>query len=130
MEHLLNILSLLIKKLEFRGALVAAYEQGDRLALREIAVNVIPAVIAAADEFDASFRRQWLDCAKPFGLERIQSRNATLIARLEETALRIREYLAGEIERIDELECRLPASVPPLGLLNRYRVISAGTTII
>ena len=130
MEHMLNILTLLIKKLEFQGALYAAYNQGDRLALREIAVNVIPSVIAAADEFDSSFRRQWLDCAKSFGLERIQSRNATLIARLEETSLRIREFLAGEIERIDELECQLPASVPPLGLMNRYGIISAGTAII
>ena len=130
MEHMLNILSLLVKKLEFQGALYAAYEQGDRLALREIAVNVIPAVIAAADEFDSSFRRQWLACSKPFGLERIQGRNAVLIARLEETALRIREFLAGEIERIDELECRLPSSVPPLGKMNRYANISAGTSII
>ena len=129
-EHVVNILSLLIKKLEFQGALQAAYDQGDRLALREIAVNVIPAVIAAADEFDSSFRRQWLACAKPFGLERIQARNAALIARLDETALRIREFLAGEIDRIDELECRLPASVSSLGLLNRYGNLSAGTAII
>ncbi len=130
MEHMLNILTLLIKKLEFQGALYAAYNQGDRLALREIAVNVIPPVIAAADEFDSGFRRQWLACAKSFGLERIQSRNATLIARLEETSLRLREFLAGEIDRIDELECQLPSSVPPLGLMNRYGIISAGTAII
>ena len=130
LEHAANIVSLLIKKLEFRGALIAAYDQGDRLALREIAVNVIPAVIAAASEFDASFRRQWLDCAKPFGLERIQSRNATLIARLEETSLRIREYLAGEIDRIDELEARLPGSAAIGGTLNRYAHVSAGTIII
>ena len=130
LEHAENVIRLLIKKLEFRGALIAAYEQGDRLALREIAVNVIPAVIAAAAEFDASFRRQWLSCAKPFGLERIQSRNATLIARLEETELRIREYLAGEIERIDELEARPPASVLIGGNLHRYAIVSAGTNII
>ena len=130
MEHAANILSLLIKKLEFRGALTAAYEQGDRLALREIAVHMIPAVIAAAAEFDSSFRRQWLAGAKPFGLERIQSRNATLIARLEETALRIREYLDGEIDRIDELEYRLPHSVPSLNNLNRYAETSAGSWII
>ena len=85
---------------------------------------------AAASEFDASFRRQWLDCAKPFGLERIQSRNATLIARLEETALRIREYLACEIDRIDDLEARLPGSTVIGGTLCRYAHVSAGTIII
>ena len=53
-------------------------------------VPTLSAVIAAVWEFDASFRRQWLKCAKPFGLEVIQARNAVQAARLEETALRIR----------------------------------------
>ena len=128
-EHALNIISLLIRKLELRGALIAAYDEGDRLALREIAVNVIPAVIAAADEFDSTFRRQWLACAKPFGLERIQVRNAGQIARLQETALRIREYLAGEIDRIEELECRLPSSVTG-HVVPIYAKTSAGSFIV
>ncbi len=106
-EHMANLLDLLIKKLELRGALVTAYEQNDRLALRQIAVSLIPATITAMKEFDASFRRQWIDCAKVFGLEVIQSRNATVIARLEETALRIREYLDDFVEEIDELEARV-----------------------
>lgn len=130
LEHAANMISLLIKKLEFRGALVAAYDQGDMLALREIAINMIPSVITAATEFDATFRRQWLDCAKPFGLERIQARNAALIARLEETALRIREYLDGDIERIEELECKLPPSTPVNNQFNRYAAMSSGSCII
>ncbi len=105
--HLINMLELLIKKLEFRGALVTAYAQDDKVALRQLAVSVIPAVVAAVWEFDASFRAQWLDCAKPFGLEVIQGRNAMQAARLEETALRIREYLDGDVDRIEELEARI-----------------------
>ena len=115
-------MKLLIKKLELRGALEAAYDSGDRIALRELATVTIPAAIAAAQEFDATFRRQWLDCAKPFGLETIQGRNATLIARLEECALRIHEYLGGAIDNIAELEARLPISAP-CGLRNRCRFI-------
>ena len=130
LEHASNIVSLLIKKLEMRGALTAAYEQGNRAALREIAINLIPAVIAAVDEFDTSFRRQWMSYAKPFGIERIQSRNASLIARLQETALRIREFLDGDIERIEELECRLPRSTPANEHYGRYALVSAGTCII
>ena len=114
-EHAVNILQLMVKKLELRGALRAAYDNGDRLALRDIAVNMIPAVIAAVWEFDSSFRKQWMDCSKPFGLEVIQQRNATLAARLEECALRIREYLEGAIDLIDELEVRLPPSAPVQG---------------
>ena len=130
LEHASNIIGLLIKKLELQGALPAAYAQGDRSALREIAADVVPAVISAVREFDASFRRQWLRSAGPFGLERIQARNAALIARLEETALRIREFLDGEIERIEELECRLPASIPPNEHYARYALVSAGSRII
>ena len=130
LEHASNILSLLIRKIEMRGALTVAYEQGDRMALREIAVNVIPAVIAAVDEFDVSFRRQWMGYAKPFGIERIQARNAALIARLQETALRIREFLDGEVECIEELECRLPYSTAANEHYGRYALVSAGTCII
>ena len=88
-----------MKKLELRGALEAAYDHGDRLALRELAVTTIPAAMAALDELDAAFRRNWLACAKAHGLERSQVRKAGQMARLEELSLRIREYLDGTIER-------------------------------
>ena len=130
LEYVSNLISLLIKKIEMRGALTAAYEQGDRMALREIAVNVIPAVIAAVEEFDVSFRRQWMSYAKPFGIERIQSRNAALIARLQETSLRIREFLSNEVERIEELECRLPRSTASNEHYGRYALVSSGSSII
>ena len=124
-EHLTNILALLIRKLEFRGLLLDAYANDDRIALRQLAVSVIPAVITAVQEFDASFRAQWFDCAKPFGLEMIQLRNAGQIARLEETALRIREYLDDQINQIDELEARTPSQIK--NTLNFYSTIATGS---
>jgi hypothetical protein len=111
-EHAVNILQLLVKKIELRGALRIAYDSGDRLGLREVAVHLVPGVIAAVREFNASFRRQWLKRAKPFGLEQMQQRNAALIARLEECAVRVREYLDGSIDSIEELEERVPHSQP------------------
>ena len=102
-----------------------AYANDDRIALRQLAVSVIPAVIAAVQEFDASFRAQWFDCAKPFGLEMIQLRNAGQIARLEETALRIREYLDDQINQIDELEARTPSQIK--NTLNFYSTIATGS---
>ncbi len=125
-EHLTNILVLLIKKLEFRGLLLDAYAHDDRIALRQLAVSVIPAVITAMQEFDASFRAQWLDCAKPFGLEVTQLRNAGQIARLEETALRIREYLDDQVNQIDELEARTPTDIQ--NNFNTYKFISTSFT--
>ena len=68
--------------------------------------------------------------AKPFGIERIQSRNAAQIARLQETALRIREFLSGEVERIEELECRLPRSTASNEHYGRYALVSSGSSII
>ena len=119
---------MLIKKLELFGALRTAYREGDIVALREIAVKLIPAAIAAATEFDSAFRAQWHAVAKPFGLERIQARNAALIARLEETALRINEYISGAIELIDELEQQLPKNAA-FENINRYAKASAATVI-
>ena len=127
-EHIINALQLLLLKLELRGALEAAYDRDDRIALRQIAISLIPAAIAAIWEFDASFRRQWLKCAKPFGLEVIQARNATQAARLEETALRIREYLDGTIASIEELDCRIPQTEKTVNRLIWYRHIATGST--
>ena len=129
LELAADIASLLIKKLELFGALRTAYREGDIVALREIAVNLIPATISAATEFDSEFRAQWHAVAKPFGLERIQARNAALISRLEETALRINEYISGAIERIDELEQQLPKNAA-FENITRYAKASAATVII
>lgn len=80
--HACNIVNLLIVKLRFHAELNAAYTRNDPAALRKIAQTAIPGLAAAVRRFDASFRAQWMRCAKPFGLERIQARNAALIARL------------------------------------------------
>ena len=90
--------------------------------------TTIPAAIAALVEVDAGFRRNWLAVAKPQGLERIQIRNAGQLARLEELSIRLREYLDGTVERIDELDERLPLSTPP-EMMNRYKEVSSGSWI-
>ncbi len=126
--YAVDLIKFLIKKLELRGALEAAYDRGDRLALRELVTTTIPAAIAALVEVDAGFRRNWLKCAKAHGLERIQIRNAGQLARLEELSIRIREYLDGTVERIEELDERLPYSAEP-EMMNRYKEVSSGSWI-
>ena len=127
--YAVDLIKFLIKKVELRGALEAAYDRGDRLALRELLTTTLPAAIAALIEFDAGFRRNWLKCAKAHGLERIQVRNAGQLARLEELSIRLREYLDGTIERIEELDEHLPYSAKP-EMVNRYREVSSGSWII
>ncbi|MDR0933437.1 MAG: beta-N-acetylhexosaminidase [Victivallales bacterium] len=126
-EHIINALQFLTLKLELRNTLEEAYDFDDRIALRQIAVALIPSAIAAMREFDASFRRQWLKCAKPFGLEVIQARNATQIARLEETAQRIREYLEGVVGSIEELDARLPVGEKTVHMLTQYHQVATGS---
>ncbi len=114
-RHAVNILDLVIKKLELRHTLLAAYQKKDHAALRKIAAVLIPDLIAAMRKFDASFRSQWFSCAKPQGVETIQIRNAGQIARLEETALRLLEFLDGGSTHIAELERRPPCDAPVNG---------------
>jgi len=64
--------------------------------------------------------------SKAFGLEKIQLRNAGQAARLEELALRIREFLNGDIETIEELENRLPWSAESQEYA-RYFQVSTGS---
>ena len=123
--HLINILDLLIKKLEFRRDFEKAYFSNDRAMLQDIADRRIADIITALKKFDRSFREQYLECSKPFGLDRIQLRNGGLISRLEETASRIKEYLCGKYENIAELE------EPSVGNINTisstYAAISTGS---
>ncbi len=91
-------------------------------------MSLIPSVIAAVWEFDASFRRQWMRTAKPFGLEVIQARNAVQAARLEETALRIREYLDGTVASIEELDARLSPAEKTTNALYTYNRVATGST--
>ena len=99
-----------MRKLELRGALEAAYDSGDMLALHELVTTTIPAAQAALREVARLFRKIWLTRAKAFGLETIQDRWALQDARLTELSTRLTEFINGEINAIDELEARLPWS--------------------
>ena len=86
----------------------------------------IPAALASLYELDAEFRAVWMKRSKAFGLEKIQLRNAGQAVRLEELALRIREFLNGDIETIEELENRLPWSAASQEYA-RYFQVSTGS---
>ncbi len=120
--HAINIYRFAIAKLEVRRTLEDAYDLGDRAALHELAEVKIPAAVQAVKTFAASFRRQWLRSNKPQGMEMVQSTAAADAARLEELAMRIQEYLAGERENIPELEERLPLDAMP-GYFNHFEKI-------
>ena len=59
----------------------------------------------------------------------IQRRNAGLIARLEETALRIREYLDDRISAIDELDAR-PSGTGIVNICGTVNSVVSGSRLV
>ena len=102
--------ALLLSKIRLRKALLAAYSRGDRDALRNLAEEVIPGILYRIGEFDELFRADWLETAKPFGLEVIQRRNAGLVARYREMRRVLLEFLDGTLPQIAELDASLEAA--------------------
>ncbi|MBO4618734.1 MAG: family 20 glycosylhydrolase [Victivallales bacterium] len=101
-----NFLRAMILKVELRKRLTTAYDAKDKRELRRIAASGVKELQAALAEFAQSARRQWLATTKPFGVEVVDSRIATLSARLDTLALRITDYLAGRVDKLEELEAR------------------------
>jgi hypothetical protein len=119
---------LLAEKLEFSKDLIFAYKAKDMAALKKIASETIPGVIATHDKFAELCREDWLKNCKPFGFEVIQLRNAGVRARYEETARLINSLIAGEISSIAELDHRDAVSTS-FGFGWNYRQIASATVI-
>ena len=116
----------LAKKVAFRRDLVRAYRAGDRAALGELGERRLGEVLAAFDAFTASFRVQWLELAKPFGLDAMQRRMGGARARWEECGRRLEEFLAGERD-LPELAAK-PGGQPQRMVI--YGDIAGAGTII
>lgn len=88
-----------------------AYLGGNRETLRKIAEEELPRMKALVAELRAQRERIWYREYKPNGYEVLDIRFSGVEARLRTAARRIKEYLDGKIERIEELEEeRLPYS--------------------
>ena len=119
----------LIKKLELRAALEAAYESKNMTKLSDIAASDVPEMIALMSEVADRFRDNWLECARANGMERIQARFAGQICRLQELARRIGEFCTGKVGCIDELENPLSRDLTAQRM-NFYHRVSSGSNHI
>jgi hypothetical protein len=117
--------------LSVKGALYdelrAAYEAEDRAALEALAFEAIPDLVEEVKLLWEAHRRMWMAQNKAFGFEVQCVRYGGLIVRLQEAALRIDEYLAGEVSEIAELT--LPADALP-ERLHRYRAVVSPSSIL
>ena len=91
-------------KAELSYNLKAAYKAGDKEYLAQAADNIIPEIISRINDFVEAFRKQWFYENKTFGFTNQEVRIGGQLARLNAAILRLKEYLNGEVDRIEELE--------------------------
>lgn len=129
-----QLASVLDRKWNLGVRMKDAYDRGDRDLLRQMAETEIPELREQVDALRRSHRAQWMQVYKPFGWEVLDIRYGGVLARLETAQARLRDYLDGRIQRIEELEAeRLHFDGPRqaddrrLPYCNQYaRIASAG----
>lgn len=82
----------------------AAYEAGDKDALRALAENDYPAAEKLIKAFAVAFEKQWFTENKPCGFDVQDRRLGGIIYRTSACRKRILDYVNGRIEKIEELE--------------------------
>ncbi|MBD3392517.1 MAG: family 20 glycosylhydrolase [Chitinivibrionales bacterium] len=112
LSHACLLAEFLSRKVETFLRIADAYRKKDKRALAG-AARRIAATRRTLGMLMESYRSMWHERNKPFGLELIQIRLGSQLARYDELASRIGEYRRGSIARIEELDASLPA--PPDG---------------
>jgi len=102
-------------KCELRRQLARAYAGNDAHALQRIVNRDLRAVSRAVNDLWQIHRRMWLATYKPFGWEVLERRYGGLLARLDSVSSRLRDYLAGKIDSIPELEVNLRPTLRTVG---------------
>ncbi len=108
-------------KAEMGLRLTAAYRAGDRTLLDRIANEELPELLERVRALRLCHMNAWMELYKPFGWDVMDMRYGSLMVRIDSAIREVKAYLAGEIDRIEELEAeRLYLDkVGPRGL-NRY----------
>lgn len=105
----LETLACLCDVLELKGTLGiklrAAYKAGAKDELGKLANEVIPEIADRVEKFYKAFKKQWYTENKLFGFEVQDARFGGLLKRLEAVREIINMYLAGELAKIEALEC-------------------------
>ncbi|MBU0609871.1 MAG: beta-N-acetylhexosaminidase [Armatimonadetes bacterium] len=125
--HAALVAQFVAAKTGLAARLFDGYDARDRAALQAVMQDV-PAIAALTDDLAASFRRRWLACCQPFGLEVIQIRFAGQAARYRELARRLGELLAGDITSIPELDEAARGVFLPARSLS-YRHLASGARV-
>ena len=85
------------------------YLAEDKEGLARYAEHDLPELLARAEAFAAAFHSQWLHENRPAGLDAFDIRIGGVLQRTRTAIERVKAYVAGETDRLEELEQpRLP----------------------
>lgn len=102
-ENTYNIFNLLAVKTEIAENLKPAYDKNDIAKLLEIAKIKLPELKRQFEVYHSHARKMCLDIAKGQASLILDQRCGGTIARIDTAMLRLKAYLAGEIDEIEEL---------------------------
>jgi hypothetical protein len=91
-------------KADLPSILREAYLAGDRPVLEDVMQRQLPAVIAGIRHLQRFHRELWLKNYKPFGWEVLERRYGGVLATCENLEFRLGNYLAGRVEKLEELD--------------------------
>ncbi len=117
----------MLNKLLCRKKLEEAYFANDKAALQVLAEKDLPELEAYFTEVMQEFRAQWLAVGKVFGLETMQHRMGGQKERIAEAARRIKDYLAGVCNKLEELEQPLPEKPERMAI---YCDMASGSNLV
>lgn len=103
-------------KADLSQVVKAAYDAGDKEALRAIATDRIPVIMEKMEQFRDAYYAYWLTYNRHFGWDRYENMLGGHIYRLGKVAKLLIDYADGKVERIEELEqTRLPINRNKVG---------------
>ncbi len=103
-EYAESFFKIAIIKCKIFEGIRPAYKSGDKEFLSKVANEYIDELIPLYKTASRLKADLWMETTKPFGIEKIQTVFAGVIARLEFAKERINKYINGDIDRIEELE--------------------------
>lgn len=98
-----SLAEVLSERAEFGVKLKEAYDQKNYEALKEMH-KIAEFLKSKQEELRHLHRKVWMLYNKPFGWEVLDIRYGGSVARMQTVCDRLKDYLAGEIEKIEELE--------------------------
>lgn len=96
------ISKIVLSKIDIMAELRTRYK--DKAYSQNLIDTILPELIEDYKKLSEIHRKQWLETYQPFGYELVNGRYAWAIADLELQIHRLKQYVNGEIDSIEELE--------------------------